>query len=120
MSERTVYPALRGDDLQIILASAVGEDTTSYTCTAKAKRLPGGLNSYIPSTTVAATFTVSTYAGGTLEDGTVVGPGWYLALTDAQTALLEPGFYLVDALVVSGSTERHTLPCVLQVQQTVT
>lgn len=115
-----VYPIKRGDDVQFILASADGEDTTGYTTTAKAKRLPGGINSYTPSSAVAVTFTVSTFAGGTLENGDVVGPGWYLSLTDTQTDLLEPGYYLADALTVSGSSDRHTDSFVLWVQETVT
>lgn len=120
MSDKQVYPVKRGDDTQLMLVSASGESTSGYTCTAKARRLVGGINSAMPSSTVAATFTVTDYAGGTLDNGDVVGPGWYLSLTDTQTDLLEPGYYLVDALVVSGSADRHTDSIILWVQETVT
>lgn len=122
MSERAVYTIKRGDPVQFILATAEGESISGYTATAKLRKLPGGINSYTPSPTVSATFTVtSDYAGGdTLDGGTITGPGWYLRLSAAATDL-DPGCYLADALVDGPSTDdRHTEPWVVQVQEVVT
>lgn len=119
MSERAVYQIRRGMDYSFLIVSETGDNITGYTISAKVKKLPGGRNSYSPSSTIEATYTSAAYAGGTLSDGSVVGPGWYLNLTDAQTLALAPGTYLSDALIVNGSADYITLPWVLEVIDTV-
>lgn len=115
MSERAVYTIRRGADYEFVLASEVGDDITGYTCTAKAKRLPGGVNSYTPASAVAATFAVMSFAGDTDR-----GPGWYLSLTDVQTLALDPGIYMADALLENGANDYITKSWVLEVVETVT
>lgn len=115
MSERAVYTIRRGADYSFVLASALTEDTSGYTCAAKIKRLPGGRNSYTPSSTIAATYTVTEFAG---DDDR--GPGWYLTLTDTQTLALTPGTYMADALIENGATDYITASWVLEVVETVT
>lgn len=119
MSERAVYQIRRGADYSFLIASEDGDDITGYTISAKVKKLPGGRNSYNPSSTIEATYTSASYGGGTLSDGTVVGPGWYLNLSDTQTLALSPGVYMSDALIVNGSADYITLPWLLEVVDTV-
>ncbi len=115
MSERAVYTIRRGADYSFVLASEVGDDITGYTCSADIRRLPGGLNSYTPSDTVAESFNVSSFAGDATR-----GPGWYLSLTDTDTLGLEAGTYMADALLEVGSAQYITASWVLQVVDTVT
>lgn len=115
MSERQVYTIRRGADYEFVIASEVGDDITGYTCEAKIKRLPGGINSYAPSSAVAETYTVTDFPGDADR-----GPGWYLSLTDTQTLDLDPGVYMADALIENASDQYITAPWVLQVVETVT
>lgn len=115
MSERTVYTIRRGADYSFVLASEVGDDTTGYTCSADIKRLPGGINSYTPASTVEDSFAVTSFAGDSDR-----GPGWTLSLTDTQTLALSPGTYMADALLTYSDSQYITRSWVLQVVDTVT
>lgn len=88
MSERSLFTVRRGETHTIILASPL---SSSYTATISVPiyRLPGGRNSYSPASSVAETYNSSTFAGDASY-----GPGWYLTLSDIETAALDKGVYV--------------------------
>lgn len=99
MSQRTVYEVQQGETHRVRITSPLGSTFTA-TCTATLHALPGGRTSSVPNSTVAATYTVSDYAG----DATY-GPGFNFVLSAATTAGLSPGTYIASPLISYTSPE---------------
>lgn len=93
MSDRTVYEVQRGETHRVRIASPLASTFTA-TCTATLHSLPGGLNSSLPSSASAATYTVTTFAGDA-----DYGPGFDFVLAAVTTAALDAGTYICSPLI---------------------
>lgn len=93
MSERALFTVRRGETHTLTLASPL---SSSYTATINVPihRLPGGRNSYSPAASASETYSQSTFAGDVSY-----GPGWYLTLSNAETAALDRGVYVAIPVI---------------------
>lgn len=111
MSDRSLWQVPIGTSVSFVIGSALTDDITGYSCAAKVRRLPGGRNSYTPSSTIAATPVVTTFAGDAER-----GDGWTVALDDEVTAALKAGIYQVDADLTFAGNVVERIEWLLEVQ----
>lgn len=99
MSKPRTYTIRRRGTYSFVLATPL-DTSLSATCRGDLRRLDDGEYEVDPDTSVAASFTVSDFAGDAER-----GPGFYLTLDETDTAALVAGArYLADAIVtISGN-----------------
>ena len=95
MADRPVASYTVGVERTELIASALGDDTTSHECRVTYRRLPGGRNSYMPLPDIAYEPVMSAFAGDVTR-----GEGFYVTTESAAT--LKPGIYQADAYVTQG------------------
>lgn len=115
MSRTTTYQVRRGGTYRFVLASPLGTSLTA-TCQGDLRELDAGENEIDGSPTVAASFTVTDFAGDAER-----GPGFYLTLTSAATLSLEKGKrYLADAIVTISAEDYVQRSWIIEVLEPAT
>ncbi len=104
------YFIKRGEDLRLTLTAIDGDVDTVVSAIAKMKK--AGPNGTVPVATAPIVATLTT---------TAITLGWAFTLTDEQTALLDPGLYVVDAkLDLVNTGVRKTQSVLVEIKPSVT
>lgn len=117
-----IYRCSIGETLSIYLEAVSGDPSTATDLIARLKPVFSAQGP-MPDEAVASVATLGVVeqptSPGNYPDGAPIGPGWYVTLTSAVTALLVAGYYATDVAFRIGSETIVTDPVLIQIVPSV-
>jgi hypothetical protein len=120
--ETPLFRCSVGETLPIYLEAVSGDPVSASDVVARLKPMFSSMgplpDEKVPSI-ASLVVTAQLTSPGDYPDGTVIGPGWYVTLTDEASATLDVGFYATDVAFKIGDQTFVTDPALIQIVNSV-